>query len=49
MHPESKKVNLGGVVRCKDVFFKYVQVGQQVETGHEETQVFQGILQHHQG
>lgn len=43
MHPESKKVNLGGVVRCKDVFFKYVQVGQQVETGHEETQVFQAL------
>jgi hypothetical protein len=43
MHPESKKVTLGGVQRCKDVFFKYVQVGQQVETGHEETQVFQAL------
>ncbi|XP_076117122.1 heat shock 70 kDa protein 12A-like [Mytilus galloprovincialis] len=43
MHPESKKVNLGGVNRCKDVFFKYVQVGQQVETGHEESQVFQAL------
>ncbi|XP_063415832.1 heat shock 70 kDa protein 12A-like [Mytilus trossulus] len=39
-HPKSGKVNIGGVDQCKDVFYKFVKVGQQVETGIEESHVF---------
>lgn len=42
-HPVSKKVVLDGVARCKDVFFKFVERGQQVRAGHEMSQVFQAL------
>ncbi|VDI16443.1 Hypothetical predicted protein, partial [Mytilus galloprovincialis] len=41
MQPESKKSYLVDINRCKDLFFKYAQAGEQVETGHEVSQVFQ--------
>lgn len=43
LHPVSKKVILDGVARCKDVFFKFVERGQQVRAGHEMSQVFQAL------
>ncbi|CAC5408558.1 unnamed protein product [Mytilus coruscus] len=43
MHLESKRVYLDGVNRCKDIFFKYFQVGELVECCDEESQVFQAV------
>lgn len=43
VHPESKKVIVAGVERCKDIFFKYVEKGQEVMTGHRMSQVFQAL------
>ncbi|XP_069130722.1 heat shock 70 kDa protein 12B-like isoform X2 [Argopecten irradians] len=43
IHPASKKVSINGVPRCTDVFFKYIEVGQQVTPGHSESQVFQAL------
>lgn len=40
-HPADKKVVLNGVARCRDAFFKYIEIGQQVTPGHSESQVFQ--------
>ncbi|XP_060070185.1 heat shock 70 kDa protein 12A-like [Ylistrum balloti] len=42
-HPASKKVLINGVERCKDAFFKYIEIGQQVTPGHSESQVFQAL------
>ncbi|KAK3099348.1 hypothetical protein FSP39_003120 [Pinctada imbricata] len=42
-HPQSKKVVINGVPRCKDVFFKYITVGEQVRPGYEQTQIFQAL------
>ena len=42
-HPPEKKVVLNDVPRCKDVFFKYITVGQQVRPGYEQAQVFQAL------
>ncbi|XP_063415830.1 heat shock 70 kDa protein 12A-like [Mytilus trossulus] len=41
MQPESQKSYLVDVNRCKDLFFKYAKVGEQVVFGHEVSQVFQ--------
>lgn len=43
VHPASKKCMVGGVARCKDIFFKYVEKGQEVITGHRMSQVFQAL------
>lgn len=40
-HPASKRVTVGTSVRCRDVFFKFIEIGQQVTPGHRESQVFQ--------
>ncbi|XP_021376566.1 heat shock 70 kDa protein 12B-like isoform X2 [Mizuhopecten yessoensis] len=40
-HPESKRVMVGSTARCRDVFFKFIEIGQQVTPGHREAQVFQ--------
>ncbi|XP_060077648.1 heat shock 70 kDa protein 12A-like [Ylistrum balloti] len=42
-HPEDKKILVNGVARCKDGFFKYIEIGQQVTPGHTESQVFQAL------
>lgn len=42
-HPKNKKVKINGVERCRDVFFKYVEVGQEVTAGHRMSQVFQAL------
>ncbi|OWF39272.1 heat shock 70 kDa protein 12A-like [Mizuhopecten yessoensis] len=42
-HPAEKKVVINGVARCKDAFFKYIEIGQQVTPGHTESQVFQAL------
>ena len=33
LHPDSKKVMINGIARCKDVFFKFVQVNEIVKVG----------------
>ncbi|CAG2194742.1 unnamed protein product [Mytilus edulis] len=38
MQPESKKSYLVDVNRCKDLFFKYAKVGEQVVVDHEVSQ-----------
>lgn len=43
MHPETKKVNINGQVRCKDVFFKYITKGERIQSGHEVSQIFQAL------
>ncbi|XP_076117417.1 heat shock 70 kDa protein 12A-like [Mytilus galloprovincialis] len=43
MHSESKRVHLDGVNRCKDIFFKYFQVGEMVQCSQQESQVFQAV------
>ncbi|XP_060077647.1 heat shock 70 kDa protein 12A-like [Ylistrum balloti] len=40
-HPQAKRVTVGTSVRCRDVFFKFIEIGQQVTPGHREAQVFQ--------
>lgn len=42
-HPPEKKVMINGIARCKDAFFKYIEIGQQVTPGHVESQVFQAL------
>ncbi|XP_033742793.1 heat shock 70 kDa protein 12A-like [Pecten maximus] len=42
-HPADKKIVIDGVARCQDVFFKYIEIGQQVTPGHAESQVFQAL------
>jgi len=42
-HPQEKKVMIDGVARCKDAFFKYVEIGQSVTAGHQESQIFQAL------
>lgn len=43
IHPSYKKVIVKGVPRCRDVFFKYVEIGQQIEVGHRISQVFMAL------
>lgn len=40
-HPVSKRVVIDGVARCKDVFFKYVTIGQEITPGYKLSQDFQ--------
>lgn len=42
-HPISKRVVIDGVARCKDVFFKYVTIGQEITPGYQHSQVFQAL------
>ncbi|OWF39271.1 heat shock 70 kDa protein 12B-like [Mizuhopecten yessoensis] len=42
-HPADKKIMINGVARCRDGFFKYIEIGQQVTRGHSESQVFQAL------
>ncbi|XP_061181980.1 heat shock 70 kDa protein 12B-like isoform X2 [Saccostrea echinata] len=42
-HPESKKVEVNGRARCKDVFFKYITKGQHLTAGYEKSQIFQAL------
>ena len=35
VHPEAKKENIGGIPRCKDVFFKFVKVDEVVRVGEK--------------
>lgn len=43
IHPPSKRVMINGVPRCRDVFFKYVEIGQQIEVGHRISQIFMAL------
>ncbi|KAK3602827.1 hypothetical protein CHS0354_026379 [Potamilus streckersoni] len=36
-HPQNKKVSVGGNDRCKDVFKKYIEVGESVKIGEART------------
>ncbi|KAK3602818.1 hypothetical protein CHS0354_026369 [Potamilus streckersoni] len=36
-HPKDKKVSVGGIDRCKDVFKKYIEVGESVKIGEAKT------------
>lgn len=40
IHPENKKTVMNGKVRCKDVFFKYVQKGESIYPGFKKSQIF---------
>lgn len=40
IHPESKKVVVNGVPHCKDAFFKFIEINQDLVPGHRESQVF---------
>ncbi|XP_062582262.1 heat shock 70 kDa protein 12B-like [Saccostrea cucullata] len=42
-HLESKKVNVSGSVRCKDVFFKLVTKGEKIFTGLAKSQFVQAL------
>ena len=41
LHPVSKKIDMNGQTRCKDVFSKYITIGDSIESGHEVSKVFQ--------
>ncbi|CAC5355526.1 unnamed protein product [Mytilus coruscus] len=43
LHPETKKVRIDGVDRCKDVFYKFAVKGEKVEDGHSSGQIFQAL------
>lgn len=43
LHPLSKRVVLNGVARCKDAFFKYVTIGQEISPGFQFSQTFQAL------
>ena len=43
LHPVSKKVNMNGQTRCKDVFFKYITRGDIIDSGHAVSQVSQAL------
>jgi molecular chaperone DnaK (HSP70) len=43
LHPVSKKVDMNGQTRCRDVFFKYITMGESIESGHAVSQVFQAL------
>ncbi|XP_061183997.1 heat shock 70 kDa protein 12A-like [Saccostrea echinata] len=42
-HPPSKRVVINGVARCKDVFFKYCTIGQEITPGFQCSQTFQAL------
>ncbi|VDI22969.1 Hypothetical predicted protein [Mytilus galloprovincialis] len=43
IHPETKKIRMGGTDRCKDVFFKFATIDDKVEDGHTSSQIFQAL------
>ena len=43
IHPLSKRVIINGVARCKDVFFKYVTIGEEISPGFTCSQTFQAL------
>lgn len=43
LHPDTKKVRIDGVDRCKDVFYKFAVKGEKVEDGHSSGQIFQAL------
>ncbi|XP_063414135.1 heat shock 70 kDa protein 12A-like [Mytilus trossulus] len=43
IHPETKKIRMGGTDRCKDVFFKFATINDKVEDGHTSSQIFQAL------
>ncbi|XP_056013062.1 heat shock 70 kDa protein 12A-like [Ostrea edulis] len=44
--PPSKKINVNGSIRCKDVFFPVVRRGEQIPVGFRKSQVFQSLKPH---
>ena len=43
VHPVTKKVDINGQKRCKDVFFKYITRGDSIDTGHAVSRIFQAL------
>ncbi|XP_062582272.1 heat shock 70 kDa protein 12B-like [Saccostrea cucullata] len=43
IHPQSKKFEVSGMNRCKDVFFPFVQKGQQIPLGFSKSQIFRPL------
>ena len=43
LHPVSKRIDIDGQTRCKDVFSKYITIGDSIESGHAVSQVFQAL------
>ncbi|CAC5355534.1 unnamed protein product [Mytilus coruscus] len=43
LHPETKRVQIDGVDRCKDVFYTFAIKGEKVEDGHSSGQIFQAL------
>lgn len=43
VHPNSKRVLMDGVYRCKDVFFPFVKKGQKLKANFRKSQVFQAL------
>ena len=43
LHPVSKRVVMDGQTRCKDVFSRYITIGDSIESGHAVSQVFQAL------
>jgi molecular chaperone DnaK (HSP70) len=43
LHPVTKRVDINGQKRCKDVFFKYITRGDNIDTGHEVSKIFQAL------
>lgn len=41
LHPSNKRVIINGKVRCKDVFHKFVTIGDPIEPGCSKSQAFQ--------
>ncbi|XP_048778127.2 heat shock 70 kDa protein 12B-like [Ostrea edulis] len=41
--PPSKKIDVNGTMRCKDVFFPLVQRGEQISVGFRKSQVFRSF------
>jgi hypothetical protein len=43
LHPVSKRVVIDGQTRCRDVFTRYITIGDSIESGHAVSQVFQAL------
>ena len=43
-HTVTKKVDINGQKRCKDVFVKYVTRGDSIDMGHEFSKIFQPLI-----
>ncbi|XP_062613904.1 heat shock 70 kDa protein 12A-like [Saccostrea cucullata] len=42
-HQETKKVNVRGSMRCRDVFFKVITKGEKIMPGYTKSQIFQAL------